>query len=155
MTKFTHSEVAAKLAIEGAVAAIGGTVQGTLGLTPRMLSPKEKEELGWLDIGDTLYYPVNDSGVFFHTDGAYTTIWFIGGDFDKGAATLDKLILRKYPDAKRVKDEPHAEQPGYNLRTYDIRLPSSHLAIVDTIYVAGRTSEKKFMIRITAMARQN
>lgn len=155
MAKLTHSEVAAKLAIEGAVAAIGGTVKGTIGLTPTMLSEQEKADMGWPYIGDTLFYPVDSSGVFFNTDGAFTTIWFVGGDFDKGLATLDKLLMQKYPDAKRVKDEPHAEHPGNNLRTYDIRLASNHLAIVDTVYATNRTNEKRFMIRITAMARQN
>lgn len=151
-----HSEVAAKLAIEGAVAAIGGTVKGTLGLTPRVLGPQQKADLGMSDVGDTLYYEVGESGVFFHTDGAFTTIWFAGGDYDKGLQALDGLIKKKHPDAKRVKDEAHSEQPGYNLRTYDIRLPGNHLAIVDTVYVkrAGG-AEKKFMIRVTAMARQN
>jgi hypothetical protein len=155
MMNLKHSEVAAKLAIEGAVAAIGGTVKGTLGLTPKVLGSQEKADLGMLDAGDTLFYPVGDTGVFFHTDGAFTTIWFSGGDYDKGVAALDSLIKRQYPEAKRVKDEPHSEQAGFNLRTYDVRLPGNHLAIVDTIYVSGRAQEKKFMIRVTAMARQN
>ena len=151
-----HSEVAAKLAVEGAVAAIGGTVKGTLGLTPRVISSQEKAQLGMADIGDTLFYAVGeDSGVFFHTDGAFTTIWFAGGDYDKGIQALDGLVKKKYPDAKRVKDGPHSEQPGYNLRTYDIRLPGNHLAIVDSIYVTRSDADKKFMIRVTAMARQN
>jgi hypothetical protein len=150
-----HSEVAAKLAIEGAVAAIGGTVKGTLGLTPRVLGANEKSELGMANVGDTLFYPVGDSGVFFHTDGAFTTIWFAGGDYDKGIQALDGLVKKNYPDAKRIKDEPHSEQRGYNLRTYDIRLPGNHLAIVDSIYVTRSDAEKRFMIRVTAMARQN
>lgn len=150
-----HSEVAAKLAVEGAVAAIGGTVKGTLGMTPRVITPQEKAELGMADIGDTLFYAVGEGGVFFHTDGAFTTIWFAGGDYDKGVQALDSLVKKHYPDAKRVKDEPHAEQPGYNLRTYDIRLPGNHLAIVDSIYVTRSDADKKFMIRVTAMARQN
>jgi hypothetical protein len=107
------------------------------------------------NIGDTLFYAVGDSGVFFHTDGAFTTIWYAGGDYDKGVQALDSLIKKKYPDAKRVKDEAHSEQPGYNLRTYDIRLPGNHLAIVDSIYVKRSDADKKFMIRVTAMARQN
>jgi hypothetical protein len=155
MAQFKHSEVAAKLAIEGTVGAIAGTVRGQLGLTPRVLGPQEKADLGMSSEGDTLFYPIGDSGVFFHTDGAFTTIWYAGGDYDKGIDTLDALIKRSYPDAKRVKDEPHSEQKGFNLRTYDIRLPGNHLAIVDTVYVSGRAPEKKFMIRVTAMARQN
>lgn len=150
-----QSELAAKLAIEGAVAAIGGTVRGTLGVTPKVLGPNEKADLGMDSVGETLFYPVGEAGVFFHTDGAFTTIWYVGGDHDKGITTLDNLVRKNYPDAKRVKDGPHETQTGYNLRTYDIRLPGGHLAIVDTIYVTSPKAEKKFMIRVTAMARQN
>ncbi len=150
-----HSEVAAKLAIEGAVGAIGGTVKGQLGIRPRVLGAQEKADLGFSDIGDTLFYPIGESGVFMHTDGAYTTIWFGGADYDKGAGALDALIKRVYPDAKRVKDEAHATEPNMQLRTYDIRLPNKHLAIVDTVYPSGKVGNPKFMIRVTAMARQN
>ena len=67
-----HSEVAAKLAIEGAVAAIGGTVKGELGLKPRVIGAREKAELGIADDGNTLFYDVADSGVFF-TPTRFTT----------------------------------------------------------------------------------
>ena len=150
-----HSEVAARLAIEGAVAAIGGTVRGTLGLRPKTLGPNEKADLGMSDVGDTLFYPVAESGVFFHTDGSFTTIWFSNGDYDKGASTLDSLIKRNHPDAKQVKDEPHETEQNLRLRTYDIKLPHNHLAIVDAIYPSGRVQNPRFMIRVTAMARQN
>lgn len=150
-----HSEVAAKLAIDGAVSAIAGTVKGEIGLRPRRLGPQEKADLGMAPDGETLFYEVGDSGVFFHTDGAFTTIWYAGGDNNKGADALDAAIKRKYPDARRAKDEDHATEPGFRLRTYDIRLPNNHLAIVDAIYPSGRVTDPKFMIRVTAMARQN
>ena len=155
MAQFKHSEVAAKLAIEGAVGAIGGTVKGTLGLKPRMLGPQEKNQLGMSLQGDTLFYPIGDSGVFFHTDGAFTTIWYAGADYDKGVEVLDALIKKNYPQAKKVKDEPHGEDPSLTLRTYDINLPGNHLAIVDAIYAKRRVDQPKFMIRVTAMARQH
>lgn len=150
-----HSEVAAKLAIDGAVAAIGGTVKGAIGLTPRVIGPKEKADLGIADEGQTLFYEVGDGGVFFHTDGAFTTIWYSGGDNDKGIAALDAAVTRAHPDAKRVKDEAHATEAGMRLRTYDVRLQANHLAVVDAIYPAGPTRNPKFLIRVTAMARQN
>ncbi|MGD9979204.1 MAG: hypothetical protein AB7H66_11125 [Hyphomonadaceae bacterium] len=153
--RLKHSEVAAKLAVEGAVAAIGGTVRGELGLTPRVIGSREKVDLGIADEGQTLFYEVGDSGVFFHTDGAFTTIWYAGGDLDNGVKALDAQIKRSYPDAKRVKDEEHETEPGYRSRTYDIRLPQNHLAIVDAVYPSGRARGPKFMIRVTAMARQN
>ncbi len=150
-----HSELTAKLAIEGAVAAIGGTVKGQIGIQPRVLDARQKAELGMSDIGDTLFYPIDDGGVFFHTDGAFTTIWYANGDFEKGVGALDALLKRAHPDAKQVKDETHETDPDLNLRTYDIRLPNNHLAIVDAIYPKARAAKPKFMVRVTAMARQN
>ena len=150
-----HSEVAAKLAVDGAVAAIGGSVKGALGLTPRVIGSKEKADLGIADEGQTLFYEVGDGGVFFHTDGAFTTIWFAGGDSGKGIDALDAAVKRAHPDAKRVKDEKHESEPGLRMRTYDIRLPHNHLAVVDAIYPSGPTRSPRFLIRVTAMARQN
>ncbi|MGD9968537.1 MAG: hypothetical protein AB7T59_18615 [Hyphomonadaceae bacterium] len=150
-----HSEVAAKLAIEGAVAAIAGTVKGQLGLTPRVLNSREKIDLGMSDAGNTMYYEVGDSGVFFHTDGAHTTIWYINADSDKGLSALEAQIKRHQPDAKLASDEPHSEEPGFNIRTYDIKLQNNHLAIVDVIYAKGRVQQPRFMVRVSAMARQN
>jgi hypothetical protein len=151
-----HSEVAAKLAIEGAVAAIGGTVKGQLGISPRQLSQHDKIDLGMQDIGPTLFYEVDQGGgVLLQSDGAHTTIWYGGGDYDKGINVLDALVKRHYPDAKRSKDEPHATEANLRIRTYDIKLPANHLAIVDAIYPSGRVNNPKFMIRVTAMARQN
>lgn len=150
-----HSELAAKLTVDGAIAAIAGTVKGELGLRPRVIGTKEKADLGIADDGNTLFYEVGDGGVFFHTDGAFTTIWYSGGDNTKGIDALDAAVKRAHPDAKRVKDEAHATEPGLRLRTYDIRLPNNQLAIVDAIYPSGPTRNPRFLVRITAMARQN
>lgn len=155
MAKMKHSEVAAKLAIEGAVAAIGGTVRGELGISPRQLTQHDKIDLGMQDIGPTLFYELDQGGVLLQSDGAHTTIWFSGADYDKGINVLDALVKRNYPEAKQSKDEPHSTEPNFRLRTYDIKLPANHLAIVDAIYPSGRVQNPKFMIRVTAMARQN
>jgi len=156
MAKMKHSEVAAKLAIEGVVAAIAGTVKGELGIQPRELTERERTDLALANVGLTLFYPLDDgSGVFFHNDGAYTTIWYGGGDYNDGIKALDAAIRRAQPQAKMVKDEAHREETGFNMRTYDIKLANDHLAIVDAIYPAGRVENPKFMVRITAMAKQH
>jgi hypothetical protein len=155
MAKMKHSEVAAKLAIEGAVAAIGGTVKGQLGIAPRELTPQDKDDLDIDDIGPTLYYDLGDGGVLLQSDGAHTVIWYGGADYDKGITALDALVKKLYPDAKKSKDEPHSTEKNLRLRTYDIKLSGNHLAIVDAIYPTGRVDNAKFMIRVTAMARQN
>jgi hypothetical protein len=159
MAKMKHSEVAARLAVEGAVSAIGGTTRGQLGITPRQLTSNDKIDLGMLDIGPTLFYELDQGGVFLQSDGAHTTIWYGGGngggDCDKGITALDAQVKKLYPDAKQSKDEAHASEPNMRIRTYDIKLPGNHLAIVDAIYPSGRSQNPKFMIRVTAMARQN
>ena len=155
MGKMKHSEVAAKLAIEGAVAAIGGTVKGTIGIKPQELSPDDKADLAITDNGPALFYELDQGGVVLQSDGAHTVIWYLGADYDKALNVLDALVKKRYPDATQSKDEPHATESNYRLRTYDIKLPGNHLALVDTIYADGRVQNPKFMIRVTAMARQN
>jgi hypothetical protein len=154
MAKMKHSEVAAKLAIEGAVAAIGGTVRGQLGITPRELTPQDKADLALEDV-PTLFYDLGNGGVLLQSDGARTIIWYGEADYDKGITALDALVKKQYPEAKQTKDEAHATETNHRLRTYDIKLPGNHLAIVDAIYPSGRVQNPKFMIRVTAMARQN
>lgn len=155
MAKMKHSEVAARLAIEGAVSAIGGTVRGQLGITPRQLTSHDKIDLAYLDAGPTLFYELDQGGVLFQSDGAQTIIWYGGGDYDKGITALDALVKKYYPEAKQTKDEAHQTEPNMRMRTYDIKLPGNHLALVDAIYPSGRVNNPKFMIRVTAMARQN
>jgi hypothetical protein len=149
-----HSEIAAKLAIEGAVSAIGGAVKGELGLTPRVVGSQEKVDLGIGDDGETLCFEVGRENVFLHTNGARTTIWY-SGDCSDGVGALDAAIQRYYPDAMPAKDDAHATEPNLRLRTYDVKLPNNHLAIVDAVYPVSKVTEQRFMIRVTAMARQN
>lgn len=150
-----QSEVAAKLAVDGAVAAIGGTVTGALGLTPRIVGAQEKADLGVAEDGQTLFYDVGAGGVFLHSNGVVTTIWYADGDREKGILVLDAAVKRAHPDAKCVKDEAHPTEPSLRLRTYDIRLQQDQLAVVDAIYPSDATPNLQFMIRVTAMARQN
>ncbi|MGQ0533578.1 MAG: hypothetical protein ACT4OF_12945 [Caulobacteraceae bacterium] len=151
----TVAEVAAKLAVEGAVAAIAGAVSGRLGLQPRVLSAAEKQALGVSDPGETLSFETGEGGVFMHSDGACTTIWFAGGDCMSGIEAMDVAIKRAHPSAVVVRDEAHANEPNFKLRTYDIHLPNNQLAILDAVYPTNVVSDPRFMARITAMARQN
>lgn len=155
MAKYKHSELTAKLAIDGVVSALAGTVKGKLGLEPRLLTPQEKAQLGVQNVGDTLFYELGDGGVFLHQDGAYTTIWYGGADYTNGARALDAAIQRSFPAAKKVRDEPHETQRGFHQRTYDIKLPNNHLAIVDAIFPSMQADNPKFMVRVTTMAKQN
>jgi hypothetical protein len=155
MAKMKQSEVAARLAIDGTVAALGGAVKGELGLTPRQLGPGEKADLAMANVGTTLFYEIEGgNGVFFHADGPFTTIWYGGQEATRGIAALDAAIKRLYPKAKTVGDGPHATERNFDQRTYDIQLPNDKLAIVDAIYPAGPVANPKFMVRIAAMTKQ-
>ncbi|MGE0741668.1 MAG: hypothetical protein AB7O98_10020 [Hyphomonadaceae bacterium] len=151
MPQMKHSEIAAKLAIDGVVAAIGEVVQGELGLRPRQLRDAEKVDLAMLSVGTTLFYEADNGGVFFHADGAFTTIWYNGADVANGASALDAALKRRFPEAKSVSDGPHPTERNFDQRVYDVRLPNGRLAIVEAIYPVARVDNPKFMVRVTAM----
>lgn len=155
MANLTHSELSAKLAIDGAVAAIAGTVRGQLPIKPRTLDQNQRAEAGIAAEGDFLFYPIAESGVFFYTHGAFTTIWYVGAETDKGLAALDAAIKRAHPSAKIANDGAHKTLRGWGFRTYDIKLPNGRLAIVEAAYPMGRVEAPKFSVRITSMAIKN
>ena len=152
MAKHKQSELISKLAIEGVVAAIAGTVRGQFPVTPRALGESERAELGFSQAGDFLFYPVDDAGVFFYSDGAFTTMWYAGADCDKAISVLDAAIKKTYPHAKTVSDGPHKSERGFGIRTYDIKLGNGALALVEAIFPLGQTADPKFTVRVTAMA---
>lgn len=154
MAHLKHSEVAAKLAIEGVVAALGGAVKGQLGVTPKALGPSERADLGVADVGDLLFYPVAETGVFFHNDGPFTTIWYGGADCASAIGALDAMVRRNHPKAKQVSDNPHKTEPGFNQRTYDIQLDNGKLAMVEAVYPTGRVVNPKFSVRVTAFSKK-
>ncbi len=149
-----HSEVVAKLAIDGVVAFWGGAAKGELGIKPRVLTPAERTELGMADIGDTLYYPVGTSGVFFHADGAFTTIWYANADCQNALRALHTAVISRYPAAKPSSDLPHPIEPSFGQRAYNIQLPNGRLAVVDAIYPNGPARNPKFMVRVSLFNRQ-
>ncbi len=146
-----HSELTARLAIEGTVAAISGTVRGQLPVKPRVVGESERAELGFSNEGEFLFYPIDDAGVFFYTSGAYTTIWYTNADCAKAISVLETAIQRSYPQAKRVSDGPHPTDSNFLQRTYDINLGAGRLAIVEAIYPAAKGQDQRFAVRITAM----
>lgn len=155
MAKMKHSEAVAKIAVDGIVAGFGGTVKGELGLKPRVLSPLERTDLGVAaEVGDVLFYPIDDGGVFMHAHGAFHTIWFAAADCDVAITALHNAVKRAYPNAKQSVDAPHATEPGFQHRSYDVQLPNGRLAVVEAIYPAGRVDNPKFMVRVTAFDKQ-
>ncbi len=150
-----QSEVAARLAIEGVVATIGGTVAGTLGITPKTLSPSQRQEAGIALDGDYLFYPVGDSGVSFYSKDAYTTVWYTGDDVNRGLTALDAAIKHYHPNARVAVDGPHATLSGWGFRGYDIKLGNGRMAVVEAAFPIAKVDDPKFSVRITAMAVKN
>lgn len=149
------SELTARLAIEGTVAAIAGTVKGQLPVAPRVLGPKERSELGIAQEGDFLFYPIGETGVFFYTHGAFTTIWYTGPESARGLGALDALLQRMFPQAKLVSDGPHKTDANFAARSYDVNLGAGRLALVEALYPAAGGRDLKFSVRVTAMAIKN
>lgn len=155
MASLTQSELAAKLAVEGTVSAIGGTVRGQAPVKPRVVGPQERAEIGFSQDGDLLFYPLGETGVFFYSAGAFTTIWYTGPASSAGISALDAQIKRLYPQAKMSSDGAHPTDGNFMQRGYDIKLGSGKLAIVEAVYPSPRGTDQRFSVRITAMAAKN
>lgn len=149
------AHVMAWLAVEGAIASIGGGAVGRLGLAPRSLSAGERQQHETPMEGEALVFDVAGEKVFLHSDGACTTIWFEGAEDPRGAEILETELLRAYPGATKARDVAHESDSNLKLLTFEVRLPNGHLAVVDAIYPSGSLDGSRFMIRVTAMARQN
>lgn len=155
MAAISHSELTARLAIEGVVATLAGTVKGQLPVKPRVLGQNERAELGIAPEGDFLFYPLGDSGVFFYTHLAFTTIWYVGADSNAGLAALEGWVRRLFPQGKVTADGPHKTNSNFKTRSYDINLGAGRLAIVEAIYPAPGCTDPKFSVRVTSMGIKN
>ena len=101
----THSELATKLIVEGALAGIAGTVQGQMPMAPVILTALERADMGMPQTGHTMFYPVPPTGVFFDLDGAQCSVWFMGADGDVALSRVDAAMKRAFSKTKQLKDD--------------------------------------------------
>ncbi|MFT3728690.1 MAG: hypothetical protein QM759_12770 [Terricaulis sp.] len=150
----SKSEIAAKLVVEAAVGAIAGTVRGQLGIAPVVLSERQCAELGLPPGSNTMFYPVDDSGVFFDVDDARMTIWYSGPDAQRGLNAVETALKRAYPQAKQAKDEPDTREPSLRVRSYDVRFNNGRLATIDIGYPPTGGRVDKFVAQVVGMERK-
>jgi len=146
-----HSEVVAQLLVEAAIAGIAGTVRGKFPIAPVILNAQQCGELGLPPGSNTMFYPLDKTGVFYDVDEARSTIWFSGADATKALPTVENAVKRAYPNAKQAKDEDDPREADMRVRTYDVKLPQGRLAIVQLSYPTPQSRTPKFVAQVTGM----
>ncbi|MBI3438009.1 MAG: hypothetical protein HY054_05055 [Proteobacteria bacterium] len=145
------SEAVAQLVVDAAIAGIAGTVRGKFPVAPVILNAQQCGELGLPPGSNTMFYPLDKSGVFYDVDEARSTIWYTGADAAKALATVEHAVTRAYPAAKRSNDEDDPREADMRVRTYDVKLPQGRLAIVQLSYPAPNSRAPKFVAQVTGM----
>jgi len=150
----SKSEIAAKLIVEAAVGAIAGNVRGQLGIAPVVLSERQCAELGLPPGSNTMFYPADESGVFFDVDEARMTIWYSGPDASRGLAAVETALKRAYPQVKQARDELDTREPSLRVRSYDVRFDNGRLATIEIGYPPAGAREQKFVTQVIGMERK-
>jgi hypothetical protein len=148
-----HSQLAAKLIVEGCLAHIAGNVQGRMPVAPTPLSEIERAERGLDQGGNALFYPIDEKGgVGFDLNGATATVWYGDGDFDRGLETLEVAMKNAYR-VKQLKDEA-LPAPKVRRRTYEVDFGNSRLALVVADYAERGAQDQRFIVRIIGQIRK-
>jgi hypothetical protein len=150
----THSQLATKLLVEGCLANIAGNVQGRMPMAPIQLTALERADAGLPQGGSTLFYPLDVSGVFIDLMGTKATVWFTDADYDRALDTFEAAMKGAFPRTKQLKDSADPRDADARLRTYEVDLGGSRLALVDVEYVKRGAASKRFIARVVAQARK-
>jgi hypothetical protein len=151
----THSQLTAKLVVEGCLAHIAGNVQGKIPITPAPLTELERADMGLPQGGSTLFYPLPPTGVFFDMHGARATVLFADADYDMGLDAVETAMKQAFPKLKQLKDEAHPQLRDVRLRTFQVEFGNGRLASVEIEYPNQRAQKRNFVVRVTAQARRN
>lgn len=151
---YSHSQLATKLIVEGCLAHIAGNVQGKMPIEPIILTELERADAGLPQRGHTLFYPLAVSGVFFDMAGTQATVWFTDGDYDKAPEVFETAMKRAYPRAKQLKESAHPHDADVRVRSYEVELGASRLALVDMEFAQRGAAVKRFIVRIFPQARK-
>jgi hypothetical protein len=150
-----HSELAARLVVEGAIAAIAGTVRGQLPVKPTVLNDEQAQALNLPPGGTTLYYELDDKGVFFDSVGSRVAVWYSGADADRALGVLEAELKRHYPNTKQVIDAKHPDASGMRVRAYDVKIRDGLMATVEVSYSEPNVRPPKFSAQVVGMAIKN
>lgn len=153
MAAITTTELAAKLLVEGCLAIVAGNVQGRMPIEPKTLSELERSELGLAQGGNTVFYPLPPTGVFFDMNGAVGQVFFAGNDAERALDPVERAMKAAYPKTKQLKDESDDSDKTRRKRSYEVDFGNSRLALVEIFY--PQRSGRPFTARVTAQARKN
>ncbi|HYD89703.1 MAG TPA: hypothetical protein VEA80_19635 [Vitreimonas sp.] len=150
----SHSQLAAKLVVEGALANIAGNVQGKMPIQPIVLTELERSDIKLSQGGTTLFFPLPPTGVFFDMNGPRAMVWYTDNDFTRGLETLDAAMKAAFPKTKQLKDSASPTEKGVRVRSYEIDFGNKRLALVEVEHATANADVKKFMVRVTAQTRK-
>ena len=150
----THSQLATKLLVEGCLANIAGNVQGKMPMAPVALTEVERADAGLRQGGNTLFYPLPPTGVFFDMHGPTATVWFMQADCDRALEVFEQAAKQAFPSIKQLKDSASPTDPQARVRSYEVELGNSRLAVVDVDYPARGAPARRFLARVVAQVRK-
>jgi hypothetical protein len=150
-----HSELAAKLVVDGCLAMVAGKVQGKMPMEGVAVTELERSGLGLRPGGKTIFYALSESGVFLDLDHTTASVFFADFDFDRALPAIDSALKRAYPQAKQLKDTPHPRKKDFRYRSYEVDFGSGRLALVELESPEASAKQRKFVARVLPQARKN
>ena len=151
VAQLTPSKLAAQL-VEGSLAHIAGGPQVQPPIAPVEVTNIERASVGLASSGQTMMYPLGPTGVFIDLSGTQATVWFVGGDFDRGLEEFEAMLRSQR--AKRLKDEA-SQESRQRTRSYEVELGGGRLAHVVVEYAERGAARERFLVRIGAQVRRN
>ena len=149
--QLTQSKLAAQL-VEGCLAHISGRTPAEVAIVPVPVTDLERASVGLTSVGQTLMYPLGPSSVFVDLSGSVATVWYVGGDFDRGLEAIEALI--KTHRSKKLKDEASSEA-RQRVRSYEVELGGGRLAHVIIQYAERGAARERFLVSVGAQVRRS
>lgn len=149
----THSELAAKLIVEGSLDRIAGRATDKFPIDGVKLDDAQRRGFGRQPGGSTIFYPIDPNGVFIDFHGAATTVWFSNADSSDALEKFEAALKTSYPNAVQVEDKPDPKDEWTRHRSYDVPLTPDRVAVVDVAYPAPGAAAVGFLARILAYGR--
>ncbi|ANP46191.1 hypothetical protein [Candidatus Viadribacter manganicus] len=147
----THSQLAALL-VEGCLGHIAGKVAGKMPVDAIPATGLERASVGLPQGGQTMFYPLGgDTGVYIDLSGAVATVWYMGGDYERGLTAVEDVLKRA--QGKQLKDDAGAA-PKQRVRSYQVELGGGRLAHVVIEYVERGAAQERFLVRVGAQVRR-
>lgn len=154
-SKLTHSQIAAAIVVDGALAHVAGNVKGQMPIEGMEVTMLQRADLGLAQGGKTFFYPVDSSGVFFDMNGAVASVFFADADYDEALPTIETAMKRAFPKAKQIKDSAHPRKEKFRYRAYEVDAGNGRLALVEFDVPTAAAPQKRFEARVIAQARKN